>query len=99
MAHKQDADSPFTGFGIGAFSESYVEGSVFVLAIYRDGNLTAAVHATERGAMEAAVDYLESERDEDEEGGALEDLFLRAQRVISDEGGIIEIIASPVHGG
>ena len=98
MAHKQDEVSPFTGFGIGAFTESHSESSVFVLAVYRDGSLTAAVYATERGAMEAAVEYLESERDEDDEGGALEDLFLRAQQVITDDGGIMEIIASPVVG-
>ena len=31
---------------------------VFILTIYRDGNLTAAAHATGRSAMEAATEYL-----------------------------------------
>ena len=99
MAHQKDEPSPFTGFGIGNFTKSQADDGVFILAIYHDGNLTAAAYATERGAMEAAVDYLESERDDEDEGGSLEDLFRRAQQVITDDGGVMEIIAGPVHGG
>jgi len=99
MAHKQEDASPFTGFGIGAFAKSQDEGGVFILAVYRDGALTAAAYATERGAMEAAVESLEDEQDEDDEGGALEDRFARARRFVADEGGIMEVIASPVSGG
>ena len=99
MAKQQDEASPFAGFGIGAFPESDPEGGVFILAIYRDGSLTASAHATERGAMEAAIDYLADEQGDEEEGGALEDLFLRVQRIISEEGGALEIIAGPLHGG
>ncbi len=99
MAPKRDETSPFTGFGIGTFPKSPDEGGVFILAVYRDGSLTAAAHATERGAMEAAVGYLDDEWDDEEEGGALADLFLRAQQLISDEGGVMEIIAGPIYGG
>ena len=62
-------------------------------APFVDGKLTAAVHTTERGAKEAAADLL------DDEEGTLEDRFARAQRLVSDEGGIMEIVASPVFGG
>ena len=43
------------GLDIGAFPESKTEGGVFVLVVYRDGNLTAAVHTTESGAKEAEM--------------------------------------------
>ena len=98
MANKPDEASFFTGFGVGRFSGAHAEGSVFILVVSRDGNLTAAAHATERGAMEAAVDYLSEVRDDDEESGALEDQFARAQQIITEEGGVMEIIASPVFG-
>ena len=93
MALEQKEAPPSTESDIGAFPESKTEGGVFVLVVYRDGNLTAAVHTTEGGAKEAAVDLL------DDEDGTLEDRFARAQRLVSDEGGVLEIIASPVFGG
>ena len=84
---------PSIGSDIGAFPASEAKGSVFVLVLYRDGNLTAAVHTTERGAKEAAADL------SDDEDGTLEDRFARAQRLVSDEGGVMEIVSSPVFGG
>lgn len=82
------------GTGIEAFPCS--ELNLFVLAIYHDGKLTAAVHATKRGAMEAAVDYLTDEGDG--EDGDLEAQFARTQRIIAADGGILEIVASPIFG-
>lgn len=81
------------GSDIGAFLEAGTEHGVFVLVVYRDGNLTAAVHTTEGGAKEAAAELL------DVEGGTLEDRFARAQRLVSDESGVMEIIHSPVFSG
>ena len=78
---------------IRAFPESQNERGVYVLVVYRDGNLTAAVHTTEGGAKEAAAELL------DDEGGTLEGRFARVQRLISDEGGVMEIIHSPVFSG
>ena len=43
------------GLNIGTSPASEAKGSVFVLVLYRDGNLTAAVHTTERGAKEAEM--------------------------------------------
>lgn len=93
MAHEQQEGPLSTASDIGAFSKSKTEGGVFVLVVYRDGNLTAAVHTTERGAREAAADFLI------DESGTLEDRFARAQRLVFDEGGIMEIVSSPVFGG
>ena len=93
MALEQKEAPPSTESDIGAFPESKTEGSVFVLVLYRDGNLTAAVHTTERGAKEAVADL------SDDEDGTLEDRFARAQRLVSDEGGVMQIISSPVFGG
>lgn len=98
MAQSQQ-DSPFTGFGIGAFTDAPEAGGVFLLVVFRDGTLTAAAYAAERAAMEAGAGFLDEERDEDEEGGTLEDRFARAQQIVSDEGGLMEIIPSPVFGG
>ena len=81
------------GLNIGTSPASEAKGSVFVLVVYRDGNLTAAVHTTEGGAKEAAADL------SDDEDGTLEDRFARAQRLVSDEGGVMEIVSSPVFGG
>ncbi len=97
MAHKEE-DPPFTGFGIGKFAEAQADPGVFILAVYRDGSLTASAHATERGAMGAAGELLDDEGDEDEETGTLEDRFTRVQRLIADEGGVMEIIPGPVFG-
>ena len=84
---------PSIGSDIGTSPASEAKGGVFVLVVYRDGNLTAAVHTTESGAKEAAADLL------DDETGMLEDRFARAQRLVSDEGGVMEIVSSPVFGG
>jgi len=75
------------------------DGGVFILAVAREGTLTAAAHATEHGAMQAGVEYLEDEQEESDEGGTLEDRFARAQQFLSDEGGVMEIIPSPIYGG
>ena len=93
MALEQRESSPTVGSDIGAFPESRTERGVFVLVVFRDGNLTAAVHTTERSAKEAADELL------GEEGGTLEDRFARVQSLISDEGGIMEIVHSPIFGG
>ena len=93
MALEQKEPPPSTEANIGAFPESKTEGGVFVLVVYRDGNLTAAVHTTERGAREAAADFL------DDEIGTLENRFARTQRLVSDEGGVMEIVSSPIFGG
>ncbi len=93
------ADSPFTGFGIGSFSRT-AAGSVYLLVTYRDGTVAASAYATERGAMAAGTEMLDEERrdDEDEERGTLEDRFARAQQIVVDEGGQMEIMDSPVYG-
>lgn len=99
MANTSD-ESPFTGFGIGSFPRASAAGSVFLLTTYRDGVVSASAYATERGAMQAGAEMLDEERrdDEDEERGTLEDRFARAQQIVTDEGGQMEIIDSPVHG-
>ena len=94
----QQAATPFTGFSLGMLPKQESEGGVLILVVHCDGNLTAAAHATERGAMEAAVDYVEGEGDDDDGEGALEAQFARAQRLIADDGGLLEIVASPVFG-
>ena len=97
MAHTQDDPRAFSGFGVG--TPARPQDGVFILALYRDGQLTATAHATERGAMEAVGEYLEDNGggDDDERGGA-EDRFAQVQQMVSDEGGVMEIIASPVYG-
>lgn len=99
MAQKQEEHQAFTGFGLGTLRTKQAEDGVFLLVVSRDGSLTAAAYATERGAMAAAVESLEDEQEEDGEGGTLEDRFARAQRFITDEGGLMEIIPSPIYGG
>ena len=93
MALEQKEASPSTKSGIGTSPASEAKGGVFVLVVYRDGNLSAAVHTTERGAKEEAADLLSDER------GTLEDRFARAQRLVFDKGGVMEIISSPVFSG
>ena len=93
MALEQRESSPTVGSDIGAFPESRTERGVFVLVVFRDGNLTAAVHTTERSAKEAADELL------GEEGGTLESRFARVQRLVADEGGVMKVISSPVFGG
>jgi hypothetical protein len=99
MALEQKEAPPSIRSDSRAFPESKIERGVFVLALYRDGHLTAAVHTTEDGAKEAAADLLDDEKNDDEEGSTLEVRFAHAQRLISDEGGIMEIIHSPVFSG
>lgn len=91
-------DQGFTGFGLGAIPKAKAEEGVFLLVITQGGSLTAAAYATERGAMEAAVESAEADWDDDEERRTLEDRFARAQRASADEGDILEIIPSPVFG-
>lgn len=96
-SERQEDSGGFTGFGLGTLSRKSKE-DVYLLVISRDGSLTAAAYATERGAMEAAVESMEEEQDENEDGGALQDRYTRAQSFVADEGGILEIISSPVFG-
>ncbi len=98
MAQQEDHQA-FPGFGIGKLPQYQSGSDIFILAVYRDGSLTAAAHASERSAMEAAVDYLEGELDDEDEGGALEDQVARVQQYLADEGGMMEIIPSPLYGG
>ena len=93
MALEQKQAPPSVGSDIGTSPNFNTESGVFVLVVYHNGNLTAAVHTTEGGAREAAADLL------DDETGTLEDRFARAQRLVSDEGGVMEIVSSPVFGG
>lgn len=100
MEEEQSERQGFTGFGLGTIPRVQPEDGVFLLVVYRDGGLSAAAHATERGAMAAAAEFLEDDRgDDDDPDGTLEDLFARAQRAVEDDGGIMEIVPSPVHGG
>lgn len=96
MAHKED--QPFTGFGLLTLPKGQAEEGVFILVVSRDGSLTAAAYAAERSAMEAAVESLEEEQDENEERMTLEDRYRRVQTYIADEGGLLEIIPSPIYG-
>ncbi len=99
MGQNEEERLSFTGFGMSLTPDREAEdGGVFILAVYREGTLTAAAHATERGAMQAGVEYLEDEQEESDEGGTLEDSFARAQQFLADEGGVMEIIPSPVFG-
>ncbi len=88
----------FTGFGLGAIPKAHAEEGVFILVVSQGGSLTAAAYATERGAMEAAVESAEADWDDDEERRTLEDRFTRAQRSSTDAGDVLEIIPSPVFG-
>ena len=88
----------FTGFGLGAIPKAQAEEGVFILIVYQGGSLTASAYATERGAMEAAVESASAEWDDDEERRTLEDHFTRAQRISTDAGDLLEIIPSPVYG-
>ena len=96
MANAQDQG--FTGFGLGAIPKAQAEEGVFLLVVTQGGSLTAAAYATERGAMEAAVESAEADWDDDEERRTLEDRFARAQRASADAGDLLEIIPSPVYG-
>ncbi len=97
MAKVQEGQG-FTGFGLGSIPKAQAEEGVFLLVVYRDGSLTAAAYATERGAMEAAVESAEAEWDDDEERRTLEDRFARARLSSADGGDLLEIIPSPVFG-
>ena len=88
----------FTGFGLGAFPKVQAEEGVFILVVVQGGSLTAAAYATERAAMQAAVESAEAEWDDDEERLTVEDRFTRAQRASADAGDILEIVPSPVYG-
>ena len=95
MANGLD-ETPSSGIGLGRSPGAEVGQEVFVLVAYRDGSLTAAVHTSERRAMEAAIDLLADEGDDHAGGMAPEDRFARAQRLVADEGGLVKIISSPV---
>ena len=97
MAKPDEQNLGFLGFGAHAISERPDEGGVFILAVYRDGVLTAAAHKTERGALEAAVQYLDDELEESDEDGTLQDRYARAQGILADEGSVMEIIPSPLY--
>ncbi len=87
----------FSGFGTSPDAKDD-DGGVFLLVISHEGSLTAAAYATEAGAMDAAFEYLEGEWDPGDERGSLEDRYLRAQEFLAAEGGIMEIIPSPIYG-
>ncbi len=97
MANAQERQG-FTGFGLGAIPKAQAEEGVFILVVSQGGSLTAAAYATERGAMEAAVESAEADWDDDEERRTLEDRFVRAQRASVDAGDLLEIIPSRVYG-
>ena len=87
----------FSGFGTSPDPKTG-DGGVFLLVISYEGSLTAAAYATEAGAMDAAFEYLEGEWDPGDERGSPEDRFLQAQEFLANEGGVIEIISSPIYG-
>ena len=93
-----DPDERFQFSGFGTSPNVKAEDSVFLLVISHEGSLTAAAYATEAGAMEAAFEYLEGEWDPGDERGSAEDRFLQAQEFLANEGGVIEIIPSPIYG-
>ena len=97
MAQQEDSGG-FTGFGLGRLPRAPSQEEVYLLIVLRDGSLTAAAYATERAAMQAAVESLSDEWDEDEERRALEDAFARAQILVTEGGGVLEIVPSPVYG-
>ncbi len=90
----------FSGFGVNPIPKDDGEdgGGVFLLVVSHEGSLTAAAYATEMGAMEAAFEYLEGEWDPGDERGAIEDRYLRAQEFLDAQGGVMEIIPSPIYG-
>ena len=97
MAEQEDSGG-FTGFGLGRLPRAQAQAEVYLLVVLRDGSLTAGAYATERAAMQAAVESLSDEWDDEEEAGSLEDAFARAQILVTDGGGILEIVPSPVYG-
>ena len=92
-----NAHAQFSGFGDSPAADA--GDSVFLLVISHEGSLTAAAYATEAGAMDAAFEYLEGEWDPGDERGSAEDRFFQAQEFIAGEGGVMEIIPSPIYGG
>ena len=86
----------FSGFGDSPAAKAGDE--VFLLVISQEGSLTAAAYATEAGAMNAALEFLEGEWDSGDEGGTPEDLYAQAQEFLASEGGVMEIIPSPIYG-
>ena len=94
-------DNPSERFQFSGFGDSPAAGGgdfVFLLVISHEGSLTAAAYATEAGAMSAALDFLEGEWDPGDEGGTPEDLYAQAQEYLTSEGGVMEIIPSPIYG-
>ena len=98
MASADIPDERFQFSGFGASPNIKTEDGVFLLVISHEGSLTAAAYATEAGAMDAAFEYLEGEWDPSDERGSPEDRFLQAQEFLANEGGVIEIISSPIYG-
>ncbi len=98
MASPDTSNDRFEFSGFGTSPDVKDEDGVFLLVISHEGSLTAAAYATEAGAMDAAFEYLEGEWDPGDERGSADDRFLRAQEFLSAEGGVIEIIPSPIHG-
>ena len=98
MASANTSDERFQFSGFGTSPDAKDNDGVFLLVISHEGSLTAAAYATEAGAMDAAFEYLEGEWDPGDERGSVEDRFLRAQEFLSAEGGVIEIIPSPIYG-
>ena len=94
-----NTQAQFSGFGDSTSPKAADDGAVYLLVISHEGSLTAAAYATEAGAMNAAFEYLEGEWDPGDERGAPEDRFFQAQEFLANEGGVMEIIPSPIYGG
>lgn len=87
----------FPGFGTSPEKDGASDG-IFLLVISHEGSLTAAAYATEAGAMDAAFEYLEGEWEPGDERGAPEDRYAQAQEFLANQGGVMEIIPSPIYG-
>ena len=96
-----ELDNPNERFQFSGFGDSPEAGegnAVFLLVISHEGSLTAAAYATEAGAMDAALEYLEGEWEPGDERGSAEDRYAQAQEFLTSEGGVMEIIPSPIYG-
>ena len=98
MASADNSDERFQFSGFGDSPAAKGGDSVFLLVISHEGSLTAAAYATEAGAMDAAFEYLEGEWDPGDERGSPEDRYAQAQEFLANEGGVMEIIPSPIYG-
>ena len=73
-------------------------GRVSVLITLVDDAIMAAAHPTRESAMTAAVEFVQDEA-ETRLSGSLAERYERARRHVVEQGGRMDIIASPIFGG